>query len=139
MKRIACVHLKNWPVNRFKRRQTRRASQPVDDGPLAIVDGIVGRPFVVVAACKLAQARGVRVGMTLAEARARCAELVDAPHQPDRDRHALEALGRWMTRFTPLVQPGENDTLLLDVTGCERIFRGDWQGFLRQASEALHR
>ena len=90
------------------------------------------------AACRVAQSRGVRPGMTLAESRARCADLIDAPHQPDRDRRALDALGRWMTRFTPLVESGDSDTLLLDVSGCERLFHGDWRQFLTDVSAALH-
>ena len=81
--------------------------------------------------------------MTLAEARALCPGLLCLEHQPAPDARALDALGRWMTRFTPDVATGWPDLtpeprsskskspppsppalLLLNLTGCERLFGG---------------
>mgnify|MGYP005843684043 FL=1 len=101
-----------------------------------------------------AHAVGIREGFTLAQARALCAHVVHADHEPDRDRRALEALGRWMMRFTPVVAVAENGqtgpadpsqeshlppALLLDVTGCERAMGGMERilSRLRQALEAM--
>jgi protein ImuB len=53
-----------------------------------------------------ADAGGVRVGLSLAEARAMCGGLVTLEYDPAGDAKALEALGRWMTRFTPVVAVG---------------------------------
>lgn len=93
----------------------------------------------VVAVSPEAHALGIREGFTLAQARALCARLVHAEHEPDRDRRALEVLGRWMMRFTPVVAVSRNGNsgpadpspkphlppaLLLDVTGCERAMGG---------------
>ena len=109
---------------------------------------------LIVAVSRSALDYGIRPGMTLTQARALCADVAHADHDPRRDDRALEALGRWMTRFTPAVAvqrgtgfqpvsgaPGNQGTsfphrqhglethattaaLLLDVTGCELLFGG---------------
>jgi len=105
----------------------------------------------IVAVSPEAHALGIREGFTLAQARALCAQVVHADHEPDRDRRALEVLGRWMMRFTPVVAVSENGrtgpadsseethlppALLLDVTGCERAV-GGLEKMLRQMRQAL--
>jgi protein ImuB len=77
---------------------TRDATAP----PLALVRTAANRQSVV-AACARAAARGVRAGLTLAEARALCPGLEHAEHDVRRDVLGLEALGRWLTHFTPVV------------------------------------
>lgn len=90
---------------------------------------------LVVRACPVARAAGVRPGLSLAQARALCPALVHTEHDPARDARGLEALARWMTRFTPAVQcgPGESPdggspavaeahALFLDLTGTRRLF-----------------
>jgi protein ImuB len=99
---------------------------------------------VIVAASDEAADLGIRGGMTLTQARALNAAIVHAEHDPERDQKALEALGRWMMRFSPVVSlcgtgslpvsetVSTNDHgraaratgLFLDVTGCERLFGG---------------
>ena len=68
---------------------------------------------------------GVRVGQTLAEARALCPELVHADHEPHKDRQALEVLARWMLRYSPAVQCADDlPAIFIDLGGCERLFGG---------------
>lgn len=73
--------------------------------------------------------------MTAAEARALHNQLFCFEDEPHIDRRALESLGRWLTRFTPVVScewadDDENDdidppaALWLDMTGCDRLFGG---------------
>lgn len=62
--------------------------------------------------------------MKLAEARALCPGLLSAPFEPQHDARSLRTLARWMNRFSPMVACEPPDTLILDVTGCERLFRG---------------
>jgi protein ImuB len=123
---------------------------------------------VIVAASKSALRCGIRSGMTLTQARALFAGVLHAEHQPPRDRRALEALGRWMTRFTPAVTlgcdtgvppvrgaaaDGRSPTsqhnshgrdarltvgLFLDVTGGEHLF-GGIESLVRQVRESLAR
>lgn len=108
---------------------------------------VVASREVIVAASDEARALAIKPGMTLAEGRAMCAHLRHAPHDPQRDAKALEALARWMTRFSPVVQIGVGSALAdgtpsrrgtipsaqadptgvgvyLDLTGCERVFGG---------------
>jgi protein ImuB len=101
---------------------------------------------VVVAVCEGALARGIRPGLTLAEARALCPGLEHAEHDARRDALGLRALGRWMMRFTPVVAVangpddplGMPNALLLDVTGCERVFHG-LDELVRQVVASLER
>ena len=91
-----------------------------------------------------ASARGIRRGMTLTQARALFADIAHADYQPDRDRHALEALGRWMMRFSPVVSCGtredtsEAHCLFLDISGCDRVF-GGFENLIDGVSDALER
>jgi len=111
-----------------------------------------------------AAAAGIRRGMTLTQARALCAELTQAEYEPDRDRLALEALGRWMMRFSPAVAlnsededafpvarasrpcrsphtggtPVLRDALFLDITGSERVFNG-FENLVHQISTSFSR
>lgn len=106
----------------------------------------------VVECSRRAAERGIRPGLPLAEAvalanpatapsgrapnrRATAAVARRAPgwlslelHDPVADRTALERLAAWCERFAPLVglEARERpESLLLDVTGCERYFHGE--------------
>ena len=95
----------------------------------------VGQRRVVVDASDAAIRHGIRPGMTAAEARALHGQLFCFDEELAVDRRALEALGRWMTRFTPVVsceRAGNGESynadpptaLWLDLTGCDRLFGG---------------
>lgn len=87
----------------------------------------VAQRQVVAACCPKACAAGVRAGMTLAHARALLppASTHIEDHDPRRDQAALRKLAVWAHRFSPLVAPDPPDGLLLDISGCERAFRGE--------------
>ena len=74
----------------------------------------------------MAAAGGVTEGMCLTDARALLGDqpLHIAPHEPARDARKLQKLADWSLRFAPVVQPDGDDGLLLDVTGCGRIYGG---------------
>lgn len=67
-----------------------------------LVREVAGR-LVVVSADEAARGAGIHPGMPLAQARACCARVDHAEHDPQGDRAALLALARWMLRFTPVV------------------------------------
>ena len=100
---------------------------------------------MIVAASDEAFDLGIREGMTLTQARALHAGVAHAEQDFERDHKALEALGRWMMRFSPAValscgtgslpvsktpckqehgQAARATGLFVDVTGCERLFGG---------------
>jgi protein ImuB len=104
---------------------------------LALVRTIATRQLVI-AVSAAARGSGIRPGMTLGESRALCSTLEHEEHDPSRDQQSLEALARWMMRFSPVVAlPGSNlpgppaqmpdaqgHGIFLDLTGCERTFHG---------------
>ena len=63
--------------------------------------------------------------MTLADARALLPGLAVARADPHGDARALAALAGWCIRFTPFVALDGADGLILDVTGCARLFGGE--------------
>ena len=102
-----------------------------------------------------ARARGLTVGLSLADARARVPDLDAVEEDLKADRLLLEAIADWCDRYTPLValdppgtqkpgtqKPGRQegqrggrhtipkngdpkDGLLLDITGCAHLFGGE--------------
>ncbi len=79
---------------------------------------------------------GIRAGQTLAEARATAPELVCFDDDPLGDRQRLEALAVWAQCLSPVVHIEGEDTLLVDVGGCERLFDGE-KNLLRKAWEGV--
>lgn len=67
--------------------------------------------------------------MGVADARALAPKLAAAPAGPQDDWAALTRLARWCGRFSPwtAADPGEPglDGVLLDITGCARVFGGE--------------
>jgi protein ImuB len=115
--------LKNWPIDRLRRR-----CKALRHKPLVLVETIAGRQ-VVAAVSDEARPAGIRSGMTLTEARALCRSVIHVEHDPARDAQGLEALGRYMQRFTPIVAFAPESLsratgLFLDLTGCDRLFGG---------------
>lgn len=84
-----------------------------------------GSSLVVAQICPHARELGLRPGFALGQAHAMAPGLVALPHEPRRDQDELERLAQRMLRFSPVVEPVPPDTLLLDVTGCERLFGGE--------------
>lgn len=77
----------------------------------------------VAACCARAWRDGVRPGMTLAQAGALVAgELTVDEHEPRADAAALTALARWSRRWTPRAATDGTDGLMLDMTGCDRLW-----------------
>ena len=95
-KQILCICLPHWPVSRRYRRSPRQAA----DNLVAIVQTIAGQRRQIVNASNRDR-QGLKCGMSLAEARMLCPGLICVEHDLQGDRRVLEALGRWMNRFTP--------------------------------------
>jgi len=81
---------------------------------------------------------GIRPTMPLTEARAVAPSVMAAPHRPEEDRRVLDALAAWAECLSPVVQPDPPDSLLVDVTGCQPLFRGE-SNLLRVAVEGIRR
>ena len=142
-KQFLCVRLLNWPIDRLvrQRARARRRDSPSPStlevtaqrlvrgrgegsSPFVLVRTVATRQLIV-ATNKPAHALGIRPTMTLGEARACCATVAYEEHDPSRDAKSLEALARWMMRFSPVVALPEDDHgVFLDLTGCARAFHG---------------
>jgi protein ImuB len=110
----------------------------VGSDPLVIVRTSANRQEII-ALCDEAHRFGIRIGMTLAQARALCAHVQHFEHEPSRDAVALEALARWMMQFSPVIAISQGEPgIFLDLTGCERVF-GGLENLLQQISIALKR
>jgi protein ImuB len=106
---------------------------PQSEIPLVLVRPVAQRQ-IIVAVNYAARSSGIRPGMTLSEARAIDATVRHAPHEPQKDAVALEALARWMMRFSPVVAAAADtdqseirnpqSAIFLDLTGCQRYFGG---------------
>ncbi|MGD0770422.1 MAG: DNA polymerase Y family protein [Tepidisphaeraceae bacterium] len=122
MKQVMCVHLPNWPIDRLRRRRAELRRKA-----FVLVETTAHRQIVTAVSPEVPPA--VRPGMTLAQARAHCADLAVAPAEPEKDRRSLEALGYWLMRFSPNVAiwpPSSAEALpnavCLDATGLEMLF-----------------
>lgn len=80
----------------------------------------------VVTSCRVARMAGVRPEMTVAAARVLLSEEPwCVPHEPARDAAALEAIARWALRLAPRAARDGTDGIRLEVTGCDRLYRGE--------------
>jgi protein ImuB len=113
-------------------RLLRLGRRPPDDA-LAVI-AVSGQGQTVASVTAAAEARGLRRGMALADARAILPDLVTYPAHPRAEAAFLEALRRWAERFSPWVGTDGADGLLLDVTGCAHLFDGE-AGLARTVTE----
>ncbi len=135
-----------------ERRLRRRSGRPPGEAP-ASGDGVAGshpaaillvstqRGAQAVACCsEQASREGVRAGMTLAHARAvlKDARVHIEEFDAEEDALSLQRLARWALRFAPAVAADAPDGLLLDVSGCERLF-GGLAAHVRAAAAAMDR
>jgi len=97
---------------------------------------VSGTPRVV-AANAAAEADGIRIGETIADARAKSASPAESLQEslqvraanPAADDAALRRLALWATRYTPAVAPFDEksgaDGLFLDIAGAAHLFGGE--------------
>jgi len=123
-----------------RRRERRANAADAPDERALLLVGQERGAQVVAHCCDRARAGGVRLGMPAGEARALFApEQVRAlDDDPARTAAALERLARWAWRFAPVVAVDPPDGLLVDVTGCERVSRGE-RNLVRQTMRDVGR
>lgn len=84
-----------------------------------------GNALRLTAVDRRAARQGLVVGMTLADARARCPDLVTQQADPAADALHLGRMLERMRQFTPMVALDPPDGLILDISGCAHLFGGD--------------
>ncbi|MBY0226449.1 MAG: DNA polymerase Y family protein [Hyphomicrobium sp.] len=121
MKRIVSVWLPQWPIERLSRQ---RPGAVPDDKPFALVTG--GAQGIRITAVNIRAAReGLRVGMSLADARAAVPSLISHPAEAERDAQALERLALWLGRYGPSRNVEGCDGVWIDTTGVAHLFSGE--------------
>lgn len=105
---------------------TERQARQCDDRrePLVLV-AHTGNTVRISAASRIAIARGLTPGLTLADARARVPDLIAVAADPEADGRLLARLAAWCDRFTPLAALDGTAGLMLDVTGAAHLFGGE--------------
>jgi protein ImuB len=128
MKRVLCLRFPNWPI------QWRNVAEPSGKRQALVIHAPAERAKVrVIACCRAARKRGVRVGMLLAEAQSLWPGSAGnavrfEPHDLLADLQHLRDLVGWSLQFGPWVALDDGpapDCLLLDVTGCGYGFGGE--------------
>lgn len=126
MKRILCLRLAQWPIQRIQAEEPAYRGQPI------VIFGTIGRlQRRVVMANFLAGQQGVRVGMPLVEVRKDYSGLL-LPQTPEADLQTLEQLAIACQRFTPITGTRSSDpdgdapdSIFLDITKTSRLFGGE--------------
>ena len=148
MRRVLALHLRSFSIDLAQRRRARAARRPgAQPTSCVFLTRTTGGRTLIVDRCNEAARRGVRIGLSLAEAqalidprvRARNGEPWAEDVSEERDLRALHALGQWaMGRFSPVVALDPPAGLFLDVAGTERLF-GDENDLCRAILGAMHR
>jgi protein ImuB len=118
-------------VKRNSNQITRSPDGRITKFPPILLTETKANRDLVVACCEVCLDAGVKPGMTLAHARALLpstgggGEPHVETHAPARNLDALRAIAHWAVRFTPIVALDPPDGLLLDITGCARLHRGE--------------
>jgi len=141
MTRLLCLWFPNWPIQR-----RHQQSPAFREQPLVLVDSRQGRE-IVGHCCDLATRRGIRPGMSLAEAKTLLQPRSGRPEvghclpeEPEQDQQALRQLAWECEVFSPLVgleQEDSPESLMLDVAGCAEHFGGE-QGLMQQVIQFCH-
>src|SRR4051812_11306867 len=96
-----------------------RANPRLKDRPLVVGGGPDGRG-VVTTASYAARRFGIRSGMSLREARSRCADLIFCQVDPAKYLDESRRLLAIFETFTPAVEPASIDEAFLDLTALQR-------------------
>jgi protein ImuB len=116
MTRLACLFVPMFPLAARLRSEPDLLNEAV-----AIVDGD-GSAAHVVAATRRARTKGVRPGMSLAQARSIIPKLIARARDTECERTAQEALVEVAETFSPRVEDSGEGLVFFDVSGLERHF-----------------
>jgi protein ImuB len=84
-----------------------------------------GNRRIIAAADEAARRINLHPGMTLAHAQSLVPDLHVVDAAPREDEAALEQLGLWCTRYSPLVTPDLPDGVFIDIAGSAHLFKGE--------------
>ena len=109
---------------RLKTDRLIRSGRAPEGRPLAVY-AKEANAFLLTGVDARASALGLKLAMSLADARAIQPNLAAVEAEPDEDARALDNIAAWCERFTPVVVVDPPDGLFLDITGCAHLFGGE--------------
>ncbi|MET0606819.1 MAG: DNA polymerase Y family protein, partial [Beijerinckiaceae bacterium] len=141
--RIVSVWLPRWPILRFLAAQTRQPSPTPIDPDLPFVLSVEASGGARISALnQAAEAEGLAIGDSLADARAKAGFLQARDLDADADADALRRLALWTTRYAPAVcawsEDNGADGFFLDVAGAAHLFGGE-KKLMKDLARRLHR
>jgi protein ImuB len=119
MPRIACLFTPLFPLAARLRSEPDLLNEAV-----AIVEGDGGGAHIV-AATRRARTKGIRAGMSLAQARSIVPKLIARVRDTECERTAQEALVEVAETFSPRVEDAGEGVVFLDISGLERHFASE--------------
>ena len=125
--RVACVWIAQLPL------RVEVLRHPAWDGRPLVLGGAPGERKVVQVCSPEAEAAGVRPGLPLREVVPLCPDAVVLQPDPVRTASVLESVVAALQRVSPLVEPGEDGYLYIDLGGLAAMYDHDF----RQLEEAL--
>lgn len=119
MTRIACLYVPLFPLAARLRSEPELLPEAV-----AIVEGS-GNAAHVVAATRRARTKGIRVGLSIAQARSMVPKLIARTRDAECERTAQEALLEVAETLSPRVEDAGEGVVYIDVSGMERHFASE--------------
>ncbi|HUR82392.1 MAG TPA: DNA polymerase Y family protein [Thermoanaerobaculia bacterium] len=116
MTRIACFYVPMFPLAARLRSDPELLEQAV-----AVVEGS-GNAAHVVAATRRARTKGIRPGLSLAQARSILPKLIARGRDTECERTAQEALFEVAETFSPRVEDAGDGVVYVDIAGMTRHF-----------------
>ena len=114
-----CLYFYNLPVEIFTRDDSRHS--PPADHQQAIVVTEKQRVFRL---NETAAELGIQQGNSMDTAYTLSDKVVSFERDEDKETSSLSHLAQWAYQFTPNIVMNTPDCLLLDITGCLKLFKG---------------
>ncbi len=114
--RVACVWIAQLPL------RVEILRHPAWDGRPLVLGGAPGERKVVQLCSPEAEAAGVRAGLPLREVVPLCPEAIVLQPDPVRTAAVVETVLADLQRVSPLVEPGDDGYLYLDLRGLRAMY-----------------
>ncbi len=118
-KRYAAIWFPHLVTDWFANRKPELKTKPF------VLTAASHGKMTVMAANAIAQQKGVAAGMSLADARAFIPSIEACDDKPDLPAKLLRKLAEWCIRFTPICGVDMPDGVLLDISGCAHLWKGE--------------
>ncbi|MEE9312931.1 MAG: hypothetical protein V3V10_11040 [Planctomycetota bacterium] len=105
--------------------RTERLDRAVEEPVAMVVVQRHSNTLLVTGANRLAEQSGARVGQTLVQARILNPALQVTYQDDNAELDALEAAAGNAYQFTPNISLAPPNALILDISGCERLFKSE--------------